>query len=312
MPTDPPAPHEEPVGALERRSALLLDESVRALAPLVRMLVDGGVGYPQLAQALKPVFMDAARAQLQAQDARVTDAAVSVRSGVHRKDVRAWSSATAAQASAPAGGGPAGNGPGTAASVSVADQVFTRWCTDAGYREAAGRPAVLPLTGPAPSFDTLVGAVTRDLSRRTVLDELVRLGLAREADGRVEPLAEAAVPSADHAQMLRYLADHLRDHAAAGAANLRAGTRGDRPPFLEHAMYATGLSDASIEQLRLRAVELWKTAFGQIVETARQRHDLDRPRNLAGRVRFGVYFYSEPAGDGSAPGAQHDPQTAGE
>ncbi len=298
MSADPPSP---PDASPDRRSALLLDEALRALGPLVKMLVARGVGYPQLAQLLKPAFMTAARDQLAAEGARVTDAAISVRSGVHRKDVRQW---TRGPAAASDGATEAGQEPATHGSV--ADQVFTRWTTDAGYRSAAGGPAPLPLTGPPPSFDSLVQAVTRDLSRRTVLDELTRLGLAREADGMVVPMAEAAIPQSDQAEMLRYLASHLHDHAAAGVANLDAAARGERPPFLEHAMYATGLSDASIEQLRQLAVQLWKPAFGQMVDASRQRHAMDETQALNGRIRFGVYFYSEPADHAGAAAAATD------
>ncbi len=321
VPTDPPdgAPTRPGVAPADTPGELVLSHALEMLAPLVRLLVSQGVGYPRLAQALKQVFMQAALEELHREGRRVTDAAISVRSGVHRKDVRAagatLASTAAASAAAASDASASAAAPSDATSGrrrgagSVADQVYTRWTTDAAYRDADGRPSALPLAGPAPSFDTLVSAVTRDLSRRTVLDELVRLGLAREHEGRVEPLADAAIPRADLARMLEFLSDHVHDHLAAGEANLRAARAGDKPPFLEHALYANGLSDASIEQLRQLAVQLWRTAFGQIAEAARQRHAIDREHGRDGRLRFGVYFYSEPASGDDAGDPPAEPRS---
>jgi hypothetical protein len=281
---------------------VLLARCVAMLAPLVRLLVAHGVGYTRLSQALKRVFMDAARAELQAEGARITDAAISLRSGVHRKEVRAAHAGAEEPAAPPR-------------ALSLAEQVFTRWQTDAAYRDAGGGPAPLPLSGPAPSFDSLVTAITRDFSRRTLLDELVRLGLVREDDGHAVPLADAVVPRRGFAEVAQYYGAHLHDHLAAGAANVRAATRGESPPFLEHSVYANGLSDASLAQLGAVARTLWKPAFNQMVETANQRYALDRERGARGRMRFGVYFYSEPdlpVGDparSSASGSDSDPDS---
>ena len=70
----------------------LLEESVAMLAPLVRLLVASGVTYPQFTTALKTAFLRAAHAELESSNKKVTDSAVSLLSGVHRKDVRALTS----------------------------------------------------------------------------------------------------------------------------------------------------------------------------------------------------------------------------
>jgi Family of unknown function (DUF6502) len=276
----------DPDKAPDSRGDLLLAQSAEMLAPLARLLVANGVGYTQLAQAMKRVFMQAARLELQAEGRRVTDAAISLRSGVHRKEVRA-AAAAAAEAD------DASTTPPRA--LSLAEQIFTKWLTDAGYRDVAGHPATLPLTGPAPSFDSLVTSVSKDFSRRTILDELLRLGLVREETQQVVPLAEGVVPRQEFGQVAKYYAAHLHDHLAAGAANVRAASTGARPPFLENSVYANGLSAASIEQLGRFARTLWKPAFNQMVEAANQRFALDRDQSATGRIRFGVYFYSDPA-----------------
>ena len=82
------------------------------LAPLVRALIRQGITYPQFAASLKLVFLEVARQELRAGNQRETDSAVSVLSGVHRKEVRAVG-VTAAPQMSPA--------------LTLASQIFTRW-----------------------------------------------------------------------------------------------------------------------------------------------------------------------------------------
>jgi len=289
------SPPQPPVAA-----DLVLAQTQAMLAPLIRWLVTQGVGYPQLAQALREVYLDTARASLDAEGKRVTDAAISLRTGVHRKEVRAHTEQRSARSES-------GAGPALAKSPqsSIAEQVFTRWITDAAYRGAKGEPVSLAIAGPAPSFDSLVSSVTRDFARRTVLDELVRLGLVEEAGQQVAPRVLSAAPPHDQEQLLRTFSMHVADHIASCTANIQSARAGSDERLLENSLYGQGLSDASIAQLSQLAREVWKPAFQQMVSAAQQRYALDsqsakadtteadasRPR---GRMRFGVYFYSEP------------------
>lgn len=265
------------------------------LEPLVKLWVAYGIPYPTLANELKQLFIDASRAELTGLGHRPTDAAISVRSGIHRKEVRARSTA--------ASSGPAATA-GHRKGVSYAEQVFTRWLTDAAYRDSGGRPANLPIAGPKPSFESLALSVTRDVSRRTLLDELARLGLVRQDGEQVVPLGDAVVPRADLAELINHYAAQLKDHMAAGAANIRAAQADDTPPFLEQSMYANGLSNESIEQLKAQARRIWAQAFEQMVNTAQQRLTVDRESGHSSRLRFGVYFYSEESDAATREGSE--------
>ena len=260
----------------------LLEQSVHLLGPLIELLMKQGVGYPSLTKALRTAFVDAARRQLSREGSNATDAAISLRSGVHRKEVKALNQTERDdQRRQPE------------RALSIAEQVFTRWTTDAKYKDKHGRPDVLALSGPAPSFDSLVSSVTRDFSRRTLLDELVRIGLAQVEDDHVVALANHMVPTKALAELAQLFGDSLHDHMAAGTANILAAQQDKPAPFLEHSMYANGLSDLSVEQLSALATSVWKPAFNQMVGAATQRYELDRDNNHRGRLRFGVYLYSE-------------------
>ena len=69
---------------------------------------------------------------------------------------------------------------------------------------------------PAPSFETLAQAITRDVHPRSLLDELLRLGLAEldPATDTVSLLRDAFVPRGDRVRMLGFLGDNVGDHLA--------------------------------------------------------------------------------------------------
>jgi len=280
---------DKPTLPSEAIDDLALTQSLAMVQPLVRLLVSQGVSYSALIKALKNEFVQAAREQLHEEGAKLTDAAVSLRSGVHRKDVRVLNHPMS------------GKDDGEASSIesdepralSLAGQIYTIWTTDARYLDARGEPLVLPVAGPAPSFESLSRSVSTDLSRRTILDELGRLGLVKEAGATVEPMAAALVPTRELADTLHFLTENVRDHLSAGVANMSAVANEVSPPYLEHSMFAAGLSNDSVAQLAHLAGQLWKPAFTQAVDAARKRYSLDEKLEHNGRIRFGVYVYSE-------------------
>src|SRR5689334_8427166 len=99
------------------------------MRPLVRLLVRHGVTYPAFAAALKRVFLDAAVDELRERAMAQTDSAVSLLSGVHRRDVRTLTRAAEAAT------------PRTAATpLSLAGEVVARWLSDRAWQDRRRRP----------------------------------------------------------------------------------------------------------------------------------------------------------------------------
>jgi len=248
------------------------------MAPVVRWLLRSGVQYGAFAAALKTVFLEVASEELQRSGKKTTDSAVSVLSGLHRKDVRAIS-ATSHEPELK--------------SVSLASQVFTRWLTGARYRDATGKPRSLPRLGERRSFETLAREVSTDVHPRTVLDELVRLGLVRLRGEMVELNAKSFVPSSDQSELAALFAANAGDHLAAAVHNLTT----TQPRFLEQSVFADGLSDQSTKELHEIARALWGKAFERMVAEATKRCKADSDAPNPNRMRFGVYYYDEPQGE---------------
>lgn len=285
-----------PNDAAHSRAAIALRAALTLLLPLARWLLRNGVHYASFAPAVKQVFVDAARLELAATGAKITDSSVSVLSGVHRRDLRD----SRAQAARAAEGDAAEAGSARVKTPSVVSQAFTRWITDPDYRDHRNRPMALPRSGPAPSFDSLARLVSSDVHPRTLLAEMKRLNLLdEEAEGTVTLRVQAFLPQQGFDGDAAIFSANVADHIAAAAHNL--GTTEGR--FLEQSMYGSGLTPQSISALGDTARALWSAAFEQIVREATRRYEGDRAQPDAHmRMRFGVYYYAEPV----APSAAQD------
>jgi hypothetical protein len=278
---------------------IVLARVLRVLQPLVRLLVRQGVTYPALTAALKRMFVSAAQQELQAQGMARTDSAVTLLSGVHRRDVRELTRGSAQRAAAELRPAP----------LSLAAEVLARWLSDPLFTDPQGGPAPLPRGSTEPhGFDALVAGVSSDVRARAVLEELLRLGVVHEEAGQVHLHSQGFAPQQGFDEMAWLFADNLHDHAAAAAANLQGEGN-----FLEQAVFVDQLSPASVLQLQAAAQLAWRQAFQTVMHSAQEHFDADAARTPAAqrnqRARFGVYFYSAPMAEAQVPEPATDSAT---
>ena len=271
------SPSQSTVKANEERTAIALREAAALMQPVARWLLRNGVPYGAFADLLKAVFVDAARLELERGESKATHSALSVLSGVHRKDVRALADANPVLAL-------------PHHSISLASQVFARWLTDARYRDRAGKPRSLLRSGAGVSFESLARDLSSDVHPRTVLEELIRLGLVVLEGDKVVPASKAFVPSQQLDEMTALFAANNADHLAAGVHNLTS----DAPKFLEQSIFATGMSEHSVTRLHEAARKVWSGAFDTMMDQGRRCIADDGDVADSFRMRFGVYYYSEP------------------
>jgi hypothetical protein len=276
----PPVPAETP----EIPPALLAAVR-RVLLPLVRLLIRHGLTYPQLAELLKGIYVEAADTHFRLDSRRPTDSRISLLTGVHRKDVRRL------RASPEGGGAPA--------SVSLGAQIAARWAGDSRYRDAAGTPkplARLRRDGGEHSFEALVAGVNRDIRPRAVLDEWLRLGVvALDAQDRVVLRTGAFVPVQGFDEKAWYLGRNVHDHLAAAAHNLE----GAQPPLLERCVYYDRLRPQSVTELADLARAQGMAALQAVNARALHLQERDAGSDDAmARISFGAYFYAPAAASG--------------
>lgn len=269
----------------EQHAALALREARVLMAPVVRWLLRHGVNYGAFAEMLKASFVAMAREELSRAGVRLTDSAVSVVSGVHRKDVRSLGDAPE-QAPVPR-------------CVPLASQLLELWAGDSRFRGPDGRPGALPRSGPGDSFEALAREISTDVHPRTLLSELLRFGLVVLEGNmvRMQERSSAAAPGIQQSTALFSI--DAADHIAAAVHNL---TQAD-PKFLVQSVTVDGLSSHSADQLHGVARSLWAEAFETMLAKARERVQVDAAIAADARMRFGVYYYSEAAPAGTRSGS---------
>lgn len=281
--------------------------SLRAVVqPLARLAVGKGVPYAQLEEELKQAMVEAAREALVAQSDRLLPhrlaSRITTMTGINRREVTRITRDRV---------------PATPPKPSPALRVFARWVTDASCLDTSGHPLVLPVQGPAPSFEGLATRVTRDVHYRSLLDELVRLGaVAEDAEAKtVRVQREVLVPEQSEQEMLRFLAKNVGDHLSVAVDNVL----GDQPKQLEQSVYADGLSTESLNLLKPVIEAHWRAVLAELTPLLQRRVDADAALDVAahGAVRVGMYariveesISADNAGDtaaGAVPGDQGEP-----
>jgi hypothetical protein len=248
----------------------------RLLRPLVRLCIRGGITFPALTQLLRELYVNVAEYDFALPGKEQTDSRVSLLTGIHRKEVSRLRGAGAPVTVVPA-------------AISLTSAVIAHWLAEPDFTDSQGHPLPLPRSGPSPSFEALVGAVTRDVRPRAVLDEWLDSGLvAVDGEDRVTLREAAFVPRGDD-DKLYYFGRNLHDHVAAAVENVLAA----EPRFMERAVHYDGLSEDLAKRLEARARELADAALQQ---ANREAHTALR-KDGGGEHRWilGVYVYREDA-----------------
>ena len=214
------------------QSRLALEQACTIAQPLATWLLRSGVGHREFSIALKAVFLQAAQAELERIGGKQTDSALSLLAGLHRKDVRALLPSVLIPLP---GAGPEAGRPTPAA------ELVTRWLT-----ELDGRP--LPFSGKAPSFESLASSVSQDIRPRTLLLELVRLGVVEDAGQEVRLVQQAFVPNASQDDAARMVAGSTGDHIAAAVQNL-TGTDGKKHLVTNQACFGCTIACGRISKM---------------------------------------------------------------
>ncbi|MSO72948.1 MAG: hypothetical protein EXQ84_04990 [Rhodospirillaceae bacterium] len=251
------------------------------LRPLVRMLIAKSVGLPALLALLKEVYVDVALNEFPVEGKKQTDSRVSLLTGVHRKDVKRLRGQAFDALTAPR-------------SIGLGAQVVARWLAGSDTADKSGMPLPLPRTAAkGPSFDGLVAGISTDVRPRAVLDEWLRLGVARlDKEGRVVLNQAAFVPEKGFEEKAFYLGRNIHDHLAAAAHNLLA----DGNPLLERSVHYSDLTPDTVGALQEAAERSGMQALLSLNRMALELAAKDKGKAEATkRVNFGLYFFKGPS-----------------
>jgi hypothetical protein len=262
----------------------------RILRPFVRFLLTQGITFTYLTDLLKSAYVSVAAEEFGLDGKKQTDSRISLLTGVHRKDVKRLAHETTSGSAPPP-------------NVSLGAQLVARWVSRPEFLDENGQPLPLPRLasdGGARSFEGLVASVSKDIRSRVVLDEWLRMRVARiDAQDRVCLNVAAFIPENGFTEKLFFFGQNLHDHMAAAVHNLS----GPGQPFIERSVYYDELSPASIRELADLSAELGMQALQTINRRAMEleRGDAENKRPADLRMNFGIYFYSGRREDQAGP-----------
>lgn len=254
----------------------------KLLRPLVRLLLNFRIAFPQFAELLKSIYVDVANKEFMLDDKPQTDARLSLLTGIHRKDIKRLRNQQVEKEEAPE-------------VISTGGRLVARWVGESKYRSDENTPLALPLKGKTgePSFESLVLDVFKqDIRPRVILDEWLNLGVVNMSEDNIITLnTQAFIPSKGLEEKAFFLGHNLSDHFSASTHNLLD----EQPAFFERCIYYDGLSSESIEELRELASNRGMETLMALNDRAMslKTKDMAKTQNKH-RLNIGLYVYHEP------------------
>jgi hypothetical protein len=174
-----------------------------------------------------------------------------------------------------------------------AARVIAGWLRDRRFTESDGSPASLAFDGNA-SFSELVRIYSGDMTARSILDELLRVGaVERNQDGKIRLLVSAYVPKGSDAGKLHILGSDVALLIATIDHNLHEVR--DQPYFQRKVAYDNLPADA-IPKLRELTHEHAQALLQEIDRyLSQQDRDINPAAQGVGRKHagIGIYYFEE-------------------
>jgi len=268
---------------LQARSKLL--EAIRRmLRPVVRHLIASGITLTTVNRMMKELYVEVAEREFALPFKRLTDSRVSLITGLHRKEISRLRRRKRVATDLPPVEG------------TTITRVMGRWTAGPPYASTDGSPRRLMYeAGDAslPTFANLVRDLGADVPVRSVLDEMLRLGVAElSADGHVDLLTETNIPEADAEGKLTLLGSDPAELFSTIVHNIGEPER----PRLQRKVAYDNIGSEALPELRDRARRLGEE-FIRRANALLASYDRDRNPNAPGGTRsryvLGTYAFEE-------------------
>jgi hypothetical protein len=247
------------------------------LTPISKLLIKNNISLQMAVETLKRCLVQTA-----ADSGASTDSLISLKTGVHRKDVKRLRAASMGE------GAEKSPIKGLAIVLSV-------WANDPAFRNAKGQPRILHRTAKN-GFDDLIRASKVDLGPATVLHELTEQGLINQHDdGGIELLSPTFIAHSGEATLKAFEAT-VNDHIRIATDNVLAPP--GAPRHFDQVVRYSHLSDASVQALE---AEARKRARAYLEHMNAMAHRLQTEDDAAGKSsngRFVSGVYIAPRRDG--------------
>jgi hypothetical protein len=261
---------------------------LRLLRPLVKLLLEAGLGVGDFMSLVKVAYVHAARdqgRQAGGEIQRPNASRIAVVTGLTRVEVAAILAT--------------GNGEsvGSDRGRQRAERVLSGWWNDPDFQDQTGVPAILPLLGNRRSFAALCRRYSGDRRTAPVLDELMRVRAVRRLpDGDVEAVSRTYATVRWDPAGIAAVGEELGDHCASLVYNLKNPSR---PRFTRRVLNAR--LDPRYAPVLMRDIERQAATLADSVDEALNDplhcKKATDPAEDAVTLGLGVYVFEE-SGEG--------------
>ena len=190
---------------------------LRILDPVVKWLLEAGIGVGDFMSLIKIAYVRAAREQgrqMGGEQQRPNASRIAVVTGLTRAEVASILASGVADRPHDRG-------------RQRAERVLSGWWNDAAFQDASGAPAILAVRGGKRSFAALVERYSGERPRvATILDELLRVKAVRRlSDGRLEALSRTYATVRWSPDGVMAFGEQLNEHCATLLHNLKYPSR---------------------------------------------------------------------------------------
>ena len=261
-----------------KTQAALVKAVVMLCKPLIRLLIEKGMTFPQFRELMKELYVEVADKHFSLDGEKPSDSRIFVLTGVHRKDVKRIRQQAEQENSQ------------IISSASLSGEIVARWASMPEYLDDKGKPRPLLKSGNnnEVGFSQLVSSINKDVRPKVILEEWLRLNIVRLKDDYVVLNKSAFVTNKEFTEMAYYLGHNIHDHMASCVSNILA--EGD--PMLERSVYYASLTENSVNKLNTIASKKGNELLQHLNKQAIKLYDADKQKEDATyRMRLGVYWY---------------------
>ncbi|MCA0175031.1 MAG: DUF6502 family protein [Proteobacteria bacterium] len=275
-----------------------LQMALDLLQPVLRLAVREGVLLTDMSELLKRAYIEQAVQHLNGEKRRVTDAAVSTLTGVHRKDVKRIGSEDPLAHFVRPG-------------KSLVSRVMELWSGDPRYLTKSGspRPLAKRSSGCAPgeeSFEDLIQEVTKGVPPKALLDAWLAQGAVMLDDAGRVCRANPDRAAGEELQSYRRTVGIAADRMHAAWANFH--TEAEGKPHLLHSITGKGLLQDDVHELTALAKRCSSRYSGMLNRQVAYAEARGQQQGGTIRFSFGLQSYFEPV---DRPQDEDRPTTSG-
>ena len=264
----------------EKLKAAVTRTVLRLLDPLVRLLLEAGIGVGEFHQLAKMAFARAARDA--ASEARPNISRIAVLTGIPRGEVAEILKR------------PEGLPPETERGGHRAERVLQGWWKDSDFCDSEGQPLKLPLRGPRRSFAALVKRYAGDPRTTTLAKELLRVKAARRLpDGQLEVLSRTFVTARWDNAGIEVVGERVRDLLDTLLYNLKHPSRPRYARFVENAEIDPRYVPLLLRDITQQVEVLADTFQDAVLDPARTVR-AGRTEQDSHRISIGIFVMDEP------------------